>query len=473
MNKKSKSIPIAGSSIAGRINLYYFLKNFWSRLGLFFSLFLLFSVLFLYAQEKNLLGENWTIKLERQFEISKDEGLNFYQQLGSLGYSLSLPTEESTGTSAESDAEDPAAIKTAFINLAPFAQSSYIAFWIYLVMQLLSLSSFYIQGKDKTKELLAPLHQMAETAHEMSQVSFDEAKYHDLESAIDQISPLSPESKLHTGDKELAGLEMAVNKLLTRMHQSYQQQARFVSDASHELRTPIAVIQGYADLLARWGKEDEKVMQESIDAIQSESRQMKVLVDQLLFLARGDAGRHQMKMQIVNLSNLMKELGDEYAMIQEDFEWDVNVEEYVPVLADYSLLKQAVRILCDNAAKYSTPGTKIKLRAYRNSDNESCLFVQDSGQGISKEDASRIFDRFYRADPARSREKGGTGLGLSIAKWIVDQHQGYFRLISSLGVGSRFSIHLPFYEETKLAPTEEASFEASSRKLDGESESEN
>ena len=110
-----------------------------------------------------------------------------------------------------------------------------------------------------------------------------------LEDAIDMLSPADDDQKLATGYAELAGLETAVNKLMTRMRDSYRQQARFVSDASHELRTPISVIRGYADMLDRWGKTDEKILEESIEAIKDESESMQHLVEQLLFLARGDS----------------------------------------------------------------------------------------------------------------------------------------------------------------------------------------
>ena len=114
----------------------------------------------------------------------------------------------------------------------------------------------------------------------------------DLENAIEHISPTQPGERLQTGARELTGLENAVNGLLVRMRESYRQKAQFVSDASHELRTPIAVIQGYAHLLARWGKDDSQVLDESIAAIQSESDYMKKLVEELLFLARGEIGRN-------------------------------------------------------------------------------------------------------------------------------------------------------------------------------------
>ena len=113
-------------------------------------------------------------------------------------------------------------------------------------------------------------------------MDFDEEKFHNLENAISKISPVTSDERIKIEDSEFQGLEEAINKLLDRMRDSYRQQARFVSDASHELRTPISVIQGYANMLDRWGKDDESVLEESIAAIKSESESMKNLVEQLL-----------------------------------------------------------------------------------------------------------------------------------------------------------------------------------------------
>lgn len=132
---------------------------------------------------------------------------------------------------------------------------------------------------------------IAQAAERASAQQFDESKFRDLEDAIYHINAATPDAKLSIGDTELAGLEAAVNNLMKRMHESYRQQVRFVDDASHELRTPIAVIQGYTNMLDRWGKDDETVLNESIAAIKTESDHMKTLVEQLLFLARGDMGQ--------------------------------------------------------------------------------------------------------------------------------------------------------------------------------------
>ena len=269
----------------------------------------------------------------------------------------------------------------------------------------------------------------------------DETRLHDLESAIDSISPTNEDAALRTGDKELAGLEQAVNKLIKRMRDSYRQQARFVSDASHELRTPIAVIQGYANMLDRWGKEDEKVLTESIDAIKAESEHMKKLVEQLLFLARGDSGRTQLNVENIDLSGMMSEVLEESEMIDRDHVYCLKAEEPVLTIGDPDMLKQTARILVDNAVKYSPAGETITLRTgYM--DGYPTFTVQDNGRGMAQSDVPHVFERFYRADSSRARESGGTGLGLAIAKWIVDRHGGWFVVVSREELGTRITVCL-------------------------------
>ncbi len=264
-----------------------------------------------------------------------------------------------------------------------------------------------------------------------------------LESAIGRPSPVSPGARLHTGDASLAGLENAINGMLDRMQQAYSQQTRFVSDASHELRTPIAVIKGYADLLARWGKQDEKVLDEGIAAIRTEAERMGKLVEQLLFLARGDSGRTQLKLRRIQLAPLVSEVYEESEMIHPEHVWQFQCVDAAEADGDEALLTQAVRILVDNAVKYTKPGECIRLRVLLSTDGAPCIEVQDSGIGISEEDMTHVFERFFRADPARNAGTGGTGLGLAIAKWIVDRHGGHFELRSEPGAGTRITICLP------------------------------
>ena len=161
--------------------------------------------------------------------------------------------------------------------------------------------------RNKIRKILSPIDDIALRADKISRMTFDDRKFAELENAIDNIMP-DDEGLLHLGDADLAGIEAAMNNLLIRMRETNRQQARFVNDASHELRTPIAVIQGYANMLTRWGREDKKVLDESIRAITNETDHMSRLVEQLLFLARGDSGRTKLTIESMRSHNICCEI---------------------------------------------------------------------------------------------------------------------------------------------------------------------
>ncbi len=300
-----------------------------------------------------------------------------------------------------------------------------------------------IFGTARIRKILKPLNEIAEAANRLSDMAFDEEKFHNLEDAISKISPVASDERFHIGDNELQGLEEAINNLLDRMRDSYRQQVRFVSDASHELRTPISVIQGYANMLDRWGKEDESVLDESIKAIKSESENMKNLVEQLLFLARGINGKTQLQITEFSLNDMMTEVFEESKMIDKNHLYKYIEKEKATVYGDIGLLKQTARILIDNAAKYTDEGECIILKTGISSKEEPYFSVQDNGIGMDEDDVTHIFERFFRADTARVRKNGGTGLGLSIAKWIIDNHKGYFSVLSRKDIGTRITVFLP------------------------------
>ena len=300
-----------------------------------------------------------------------------------------------------------------------------------------------IFGTAKTRKVLKPLNEMAETASRLSNMDFDEQKFQSLEDAISKISPVTSDERIHIGDSDLQGLEDSINNLLDKMRDSYRQQARFVSDASHELRTPISVIQGYANMLDRWGKNDESVLEESIEAIKSESENMKNLVEQLLFLARGINGKTQLAPKEFLLNDMINEVFEESKMIDKNHVYSYINSAEINIYGDMGLLKQTARILVENASKYTPEGENIILRTGINDKGEPYFSVQDNGIGMDEKDVPHIFERFFRADTARVRKNGGTGLGLSIAKWIIDNHKGYFSVLSRKEIGTRITVFLP------------------------------
>lgn len=305
----------------------------------------------------------------------------------------------------------------------------------YQVLNLLGSFTYTARIRKKLK----PLNELALKAEAISEVPLDTTKFEELEEAILKVPADKSGARIATGDEDLASIEAALNNLLYRMQDARMQQARFVDDASHELRTPIAVIQGYANMLDRWGKDDPAVLEESIKAIKNESDNMKELIDQLLFLARGDNGRQKLSMERIDLGAVMREVWEESTMIDPDHKYLIEDGDNCYIYGDFAMIKQSIRIFVQNAAKYSDKGNNIRL-CVRNNGNKIAYIVQDEGIGIAGEELSHIFERFYRSDKARNSSTGGSGLGLSIAKWIIDAHKGNVEVLSRQDIGTRITV---------------------------------
>jgi len=256
------------------------------------------------------------------------------------------------------------------------------------------------------------------------------------------INALDTRLDVSGSQDELKDLARTFNSMLDRIQHSYEQQNQFVSDASHELRTPISVIQGYANLLDRWGKDDKNVLEESISAIKTESENMKSLIEKLLFLARGDKNTQKIEKEEFYINDLIDEIVKETRLIDNSHEIKSEKNSTVKINADRKLLKEALRVFVDNSIKYTPEGGKIKVDSTIKG-SEILISVEDTGIGISQEDLPYIFDRFYRSDKSRTKQTGGTGLGLAIAKWIILKHNGKITVESKLNVGTRIDIILP------------------------------
>ena len=320
-----------------------------------------------------------------------------------------------------------------------------LALRILLVCQALSLLCNLFKNAGTIRKTLKPIQELAAAARTLGSGSaMSPEELQALAGKLDQINATHLDRRISVPgtQKELQTLAAAINAMLDRINAAYRSQMRFVSDASHELRTPIAVIQGYANLLNRWGKDDPETRQEAIDAIRGEADSMKELVEQLLFLARGDNDSMHIEMETFDLTAVAAEVFKETEMIDQTHRFSADWQEAVPVQADVGLTKQALRILVDNAIKYTPAGGRITLSVRRRGDTAR-LSVQDEGQGIDAASLPHIFDRFYRTDESRTRQTGGTGLGLSIAKWIVERHGGWFEVDSWVGVGTRMTVVLP------------------------------
>jgi two-component system sensor histidine kinase ArlS len=325
----------------------------------------------------------------------------------------------------------------------------FLAF-IVLICELLVLIKNIGKGSISIRKTLKPLSEMAEKARQLNDEVFDMrsmangTRIKDLAGAISDIDASRLDKRISVDDSqnELKDLAAAINNMLNRISASYQSQLRFVSDASHELRTPISVIQGYANLLDRWGRNDEKTMQESIDAIKSETENMKELVEQLLFLARGDNETLRLHKQNFDACEVVEEIVSEAQMIDPNHIFEMDLNRPAHINADKQLFKQVIRILVDNSIKYTPGEEKIIIRIV-SKEGSVRITVQDNGIGIASEELPGIFERFYRSDESRARKTGGSGLGLSIAKWIVERHGGYFEVWSRVDIGTRFTVDIP------------------------------
>ncbi|EGW41636.1 ATP-binding protein [Desulfosporosinus sp. OT] len=261
------------------------------------------------------------------------------------------------------------------------------------------------------------------------------------------VNDLNRRIEVSQTDDELSRLAKTFNEMIERLQLSFEKQKQFVSDASHELRTPISVILGYIGLIDRWGKEDADVLHESINAIKNESIGMMELIKKLLFLAKGDSRNQKLKIDEFSLNELIDEIGRESELISQKHTIQYSSSGEISLLADRKMIKQMLRALIDNSVKYTPEKGSISLLAYKR-NNLININIRDTGIGIPSHEISKIFDRFYRIDKARAKETGGSGLGLAIVRWIVDAHKGKITVESNLGDGTNITVELPAIAES-------------------------
>ena len=306
---------------------------------------------------------------------------------------------------------------------------SYLRFmnllWKVVLLYLFIVFMIIRKGKRSDVKLFEPLRIMSATANRLT------------------VNNLHSERLNIEGTKnELKDLAGVINAMLDRIETSYESQKQFVSDASHELRTPIAVIQGYANLLNRWGTTNEEVLHESIDAIQNEARSMQDLVEKLLFLSRHDKKTLKLNKKRFNMRPLVEDMVKETKLVATNRIISNPIMEDVIVYGDKQSLKQAIRIFIDNAVKYTHDGDQITILCQKM--NEDCVItVQDTGIGMTKKDIDHIFDRFYRSDHVRNQNISGHGLGLSLAKLIILAHTGKIKVRTQFKAGTSFIITIP------------------------------
>lgn len=245
------------------------------------------------------------------------------------------------------------------------------------------------------------------------------------------------------GDDEIATLYRAINDMIARLEKSFEQIKQFSGDASHELRTPLTIIKGEVELALRSERTKDEY-QEILVSILEEIERMTNIVENLLLLAKSEAGDILIDKKTINIKEIVFGLCDQLEMFAEDKNIKLVYEELQDgvVNGDMIRLRQVFTNLIVNAIKYNIDGGKVIVKVI-DSPNGVLTVVEDTGIGIKKEEISKIFDRFYRSDKSRTRSEGGAGLGLSICKSIIEAHGGYIDVESEYGKGSKFSVWLP------------------------------
>ncbi|MFC3039313.1 ATP-binding protein [Virgibacillus xinjiangensis] len=305
-------------------------------------------------------------------------------------------------------------------HLEPLSDTMTTLFYVLSIASAIMLLPVAIAGTVLSRFLLQPITQLTKAMR----INIDRSEWEKI--SVDNRS-----------NDELHEMEKTFNEMIDYLKDNFEKQEIFVSDASHELKTPISIIKSYSQLLKRRGTENPALVDESLEAIDSEAERMKKLVEQMLALAKN---KQSANMQELNITTLAEETTNTFRRAySRPIQLEKNTEELL-VVGDTDQLEQVLYILIDNALKYSNE--KIQVLVSKE-DGEAVIVVRDYGNGIPKEDQERIFDRFYRMDKARSRDSGGTGLGLAIARSIALEHGGELTVESVEGEGASFYLRLP------------------------------
>jgi heavy metal sensor kinase len=250
-----------------------------------------------------------------------------------------------------------------------------------------------------------------------------------------------------TGD-EIERLSVGLNRMISRLDESFQHIHRFSADASHELRTPLTILRGELEAAVQQSQITPE-LRETLGSVLEETERLSRIVESLMAIARLDAGEAKVERAHFDLAELASGTTEQMRLLAEDKNIALSCEakREVSVEGDRSRLKQVVVNLVDNAIKYTPAGGRVGVKVYA-ANGCGALEVNDTGMGIPPEAAPHIFERFYRVDKARSRQMGGAGLGLSIVKAIVTAHGGQVRVESVEGRGSRFLVELPIADKT-------------------------
>jgi two-component system, OmpR family, sensor kinase len=263
--------------------------------------------------------------------------------------------------------------------------------------------------------------------------------------------------EIHNSADELGQLAGSFNELLDRLDRAFEQQRRFIADASHELRTPVAILFGESDVALSQPSRAADDYRESLEILRTEAARLRFIIEDLFTLARVDAGQYRLTKTNFDLEELVAECVQNMRSLAAKrgvtMRSNLSARE-MSIDADGPLLRRMLLNIIDNALKYTPAGGTVSVACQQNDDGYT-VSVEDSGPGVSSDLHEKIFERFFRVDPARSRAEGnngGAGLGLSISRLIATAHGGELRLTRSDETGSLFTVWLPKSMEASLIP---------------------
>ena len=299
---------------------------------------------------------------------------------------------------------------------------------LWLQLALISVTVLLLGGMGGillAHRLLGPLARMADDARRIT------------------AEQLHERLKAAAAGEEMDQLRDAFNATLARLERSFDQLRRFTADASHEIRTPLTALRSVGEV-ALQGDRSSEDYREVIGTMLEEVDRLSRLTDELLTIARAEGGEARYHFERLDLSALVNDVAEQLLVLAEERAQKLEVRTDGPAIVhgDRLALRQAVTNLIDNAIKYSPEGTRVEVRL-RSAPGAALIEVEDEGPGIPPEHLDRIFERFYRIDPSRSREIGGTGLGLSLVRLAAEAHGGRAEVSSRVGSGSTFRITLP------------------------------
>lgn len=304
---------------------------------------------------------------------------------------------------------------------------------IFVVITPVALIAIGLVGVFLSSRALAPIDRITRTTREIT------------------AKDLSRRLALDLPDDELGRLARTLDEMLSRLEAAFLQQRQFTSDASHELRTPLSVLKGEIEVaLSQERTQDE--YRETLERVAEQSERLINLVTSLLTLSRADAGEIPIEPERVEVRTLVEMTTAQFSQLADERDISLSVGgPSVVIMADTTLMIQLLLNLLDNAIEHTPAGGEVRV-TWDTTDTGIQLLVQDNGAGIAAEHLPRIFDRFYRADPARSRERGGAGIGLAISRWIVEAHGGTITAASTVGRGTTMTIFLPLHGAHRVSP---------------------